>query len=122
MTRINVVPPSELSQGHLVAEYRELPRVFKQAKAAIDRGEKPDDRRNPREYKLGTGHVRFFYTRLMFLKKRQQDLIDEMLRRGYKPNYLNAPSIDDFPEEWCRDYQPTTAAIAINRARIKERS
>lgn len=28
MTRINLIPPSELHYKHLVAEYRELPRVF----------------------------------------------------------------------------------------------
>ena len=30
MTRINVIPPAELSDQHLIAEYRELPRVLKQ--------------------------------------------------------------------------------------------
>ena len=30
MTRINVVPVKELSDQHLIAEYRELPRVIKQ--------------------------------------------------------------------------------------------
>lgn len=29
MTRINVIPVSELSDQHLIAEYRELPRVLK---------------------------------------------------------------------------------------------
>lgn len=30
MTRINLVPVEELSNQHLVAEYRELPRCIKQ--------------------------------------------------------------------------------------------
>ena len=34
MTRINCVPVEELHQKHLVAEYRELPRVFRLAEAA----------------------------------------------------------------------------------------
>lgn len=28
MTRINVVPVTELTDKHLLAEYRELPRIF----------------------------------------------------------------------------------------------
>ena len=43
MTRINCVPPSELTVQHLVAEYRELPRIFALVRAAIARGERPDD-------------------------------------------------------------------------------
>ena len=35
MTRINVVPPRLLLDEHLLAEYRELPRVFALAKAPI---------------------------------------------------------------------------------------
>lgn len=34
MTRINCVPVEELSGPHLVAEYRELPRVFALAEKA----------------------------------------------------------------------------------------
>ncbi len=37
MTRINCVPVEELSGPHLVAEYRELPRVFALAQRAATR-------------------------------------------------------------------------------------
>lgn len=40
MTRINVVPVSELVDKHLVAEYRELPRIYKAAQKFYDNGEK----------------------------------------------------------------------------------
>lgn len=60
MTRINCIPPRELSREHLIAEYRELPRIFALVRAAIARGESPDDPRNPTSYTLGAGHVRFF--------------------------------------------------------------
>ena len=30
MTRINLIPVKELSDQHLIAEYREIPRVIKQ--------------------------------------------------------------------------------------------
>ena len=122
MTRINCIPPSELSGQHLVAEYRELPRIFALVRAAVARGERPDDRRNPSQYCLGAGHVRFFYGRLGFLAKRQAALVAEMLTRGYRPGFTETERLlDGFPEAWCQDWQPTPEAIAINRARIAER-
>lgn len=122
MTRINCIPPQELTGPHLVAEYRELPRIFTLARAAIERGELPDDPRNPRSYTLGKGHVRFFYPRLGFLVKRQQALIDEMLRREYQPSYRTTEHlIENIPAQWCADWHPDEAAIALNKARIAER-
>lgn len=122
MTRINCIAAQELTGPHLVAEYRELPRIFALVRAAIARGEKPDDPRNPRAYTLGKGHVRFFYSRLGFLIKRQQSLIEEMLHRGYKPSYqTTAHLIEDIPASWCADWQPDDKAICINRTRIAER-
>lgn len=71
-------------------------------------------------YRLGAGHVRFFYTRLAWLARRQESLINEMKRRGYAPQY-GAPSLAGFPAEWCGDWEPTDDAMALNRARIMER-
>lgn len=123
MTRINCIPPNELTGQHLVAEYRELPRIFALARAAIMRGEKPDDPRNPLEYRLGTGHVRFFYCRLGYLAKRQASLVNEMKTRGYKPQFDNISALlDGIPPEWRQDWIPTPEAIALNKARIKERT
>lgn len=123
MTRINCIPPTELSGPHLVAEYRELPRVFALVRAAIMRGEKPNDPRNPVEYRLGAGHVRFFYCRLGYLAQRQASLINEMRARGYQPQYDNTTALlDGLPAEWCQDWIPTPMAIAMNKARIAERT
>lgn len=123
MTRINCIPPHELSGPHLVAEYRELPRVFALVRAAIARGEKPDDPRNPLEYRLGSGHVRFFYCRLGYLAHRQASLVQEMRARGYQPQYDNALALlDGLPAEWCQSWEPTPEAVALNKARIAERT
>ncbi|MBK3746184.1 endonuclease V [Paraburkholderia aspalathi] len=122
MTRINCIPPAELTGQHLVAEYRELPRVFALVKAAILRGETHDDSRNPNTYVLGTGHVRFFYSRLGYLAERQRELIAEMQARGYSPKFTNtAELVDGIPEEWCNGWKPSEQAIALNRSRIAER-
>lgn len=122
MTRINCIPLSQLSGQHLIAEYRELPRIFALVRAAIARGESPGDPRNPPCYTLGTGHVRFFYCRLGYLVKRQSAIIAEMRARGYRPAF-DDPSrlIAGIPNEWCLDWDPPPEAIAINLARIAER-
>lgn len=122
MTRINCIPPDELTRAHLVAEYRELPRIFSLVRAAITRGESPDDPRNPTEYRLGAGHVRFFYPRLGYLAKRQAALVAEMLARGYAPGFTQTDHLlDGIPPDWCGDWQPSSQALSLNRARIAER-
>lgn len=118
MTRINCVPVTELSSKHLVAEYRELPRLYALAEAAYERGETPLD--HPDDYRLGTGHVKFFYSRMGYIAKRHRELIREMKRRGYNPSYEHV-LLPDLPRSWYRPWRPTAEAQAINRARLKER-
>lgn len=120
MTRINCVPVQELSGPHLVAEYRELPRVFALAEKAAARGGfvQPD------KYTLGKGHVIFFYTRLGYLAERQRSLVNEMKRRGYKPAYsgIERAQFPGIPDAYWAHWTPTPEALALNRARIAERS
>lgn len=120
MTRINCVPVEELSRQHLVAEYRELPRVFALAQKASIRKQF----NQPDEYTLGTGHVTFFYTRLGYLTKRHAQLVAEMLDRGYKPTFTGSlkEAYPDIPNAFWGDWEPTGEALAINRERILERS
>lgn len=114
MTRINCIPPKELSDKHLVAEYRELPRVFRLARHAPDA---------PPQYTMGRGHVMFFYNKLAWCHRRQQQLVEEMNRRGFTTNFEPSALItwqSLKPDLW-QDWVPTPEAMAINRARIKER-
>ena len=122
MTRINCVPVEELTDKHLGAEYRELPRLFGQIQKAIERGESPDDPRNPTEYKLGKGHTRFFYNKTAWLCDRYYKLVAECERRGRVVNFPTPPNtVFDIPIEWCMDWQPTAKALELNRQRIQER-
>ncbi|RMH22117.1 MAG: endonuclease [Gammaproteobacteria bacterium] len=120
MTRINVVPPSELHDKHLLAEYRELPRVFGASKKWHARGGRVRDL--PKTYRLGKGHVLFFYDKLQFCFSRQMAIYKECKRRGFNVQY--APSHDLIgwaPNYLLGNYLPTRAALRINRQRIRER-
>lgn len=123
MTRINCIPPQQLCQQHLVAEYRELPRIFGCVVKAVLRGEAADDARNPPAYVLGKGHVRFFYPHLGYLARRQASIVAEMQHRGITTNFT-PPRREDYPQvpdQWFGDWTPDAAAVAVNQARITER-
>jgi len=113
MTRINVVPPNELCNKHLIAEYRELPRVFRLAR---------EDANIPAEYTLGKGHVTFFYNKLAYLISRQTLIIEECKHRGFDVKF-NASSLKEMNknERLYGDYEPTEEALKINRKRIADR-
>jgi hypothetical protein len=122
MTRINVVPVEELSTKHLVAEYREITRLPSNLKTSLNRKSKPfNESEIPSQYTLGPGHVKFFYDKMNYLKLRFEQLVNEMLRRGYNPNY-NDSSIFNVDCKYMNDYSPTQEAIELNRNRIKERT
>jgi len=117
MTRINCIPANELTDKHLVAEYRELPRLAKHAKQKWERnpGFVP-----PGSYRMGKGHMDFFVDKGAWLAMRHRELTAEMKKRGFTVNYPIYPS-DFHPTEWMNDWAPTTEAQEINRQRIQER-
>ena len=122
MTRINLVDPRTLHSKHLLAEYRELPRVFKLVEAAQARGLSPSTIRIPPTYVLGTGHVTFFYDKLQWLERRFLLLVAECLKRGFNIQYIKVPKLADYLDaHWWNNYEPTPEAIALNVARVKDR-
>ena len=113
MTRINLVPPTELCDQHLLAEHRELTRIPN----AVAKG-KYHLTGQPTEYKLGEGHVRFFFNKMAFLKKRYDLLHAECKARGFNVQYIWNEELPQDPTLWL-DYEPTEAALALNRARSR---
>ena len=108
MTRINCVDPCLLLDQHLIAEYRELPRIFAHARAL-----KPKE--EVERYRLGSGHVRFFYPRTGFLAQRQRELISECLRRGFQISHHTAPDpIEGLDDDWT----PTVEDQRVNLERL----
>lgn len=122
MTRINTIPVSELERQHLIAEYREIGRIFDVACKAELRGYTPESYKIPAEFCLGAGHVKFFTDKLIFIEKRFTDLVNEMINRGYKPKFTSLSS-KARPKNpgWYNDWQPTIQSQTLIRSRIAER-
>jgi hypothetical protein len=122
VTRVNLICVTELHHKHLVSEYRELPRVFGLVRRAQARGLTPETVVAPASYTMGTGHVKFFYTRLAFIMWRQVLLIEEMQRRGYKPGNVETSELTaGLDAHWFGAWMPTDADIAVSRTRIQEK-
>lgn len=121
MTRINLIDVELLSDQHLAAEYRELPRIYGDVRALVSKGKKVRDVKFPSSFVLGKGHMTFFYNKLGFLVKRQQRIIDESILRGTKIQYTEPMDISDIPVEWCNDYTPRNDEVRLSNSRLIER-
>ena len=117
MTRINVgIQPVELNNQHLIAEHREIKRIPN----CIAKG-KYNMEGIPDKFKLGTGHVKFFYNKLLYLKNRYVSLYNECVKRGFNvQNYIGA--WDNIPQELMNDYKATHKDRLIIQERIHERT
>lgn len=117
MTRINVgIPPKELSRQHLIAEHREIKRIPN----VVSKG-KFNLKGQPSQFKLGIGHVKFFYTRLGYLKERYEELYSECRRRGYDVSYYG-DAWDGVPNHLMGHYQSTEHDVEIIKERINLRN
>ena len=115
MTRINVVPVTELTGQHLMAEFRELTRIPNGILAGRLQRFYPDA---PPDYVLGPGHVKFFCGRLPFLYYRYHMLLRECRERGFNVTPIWPANLPLQPGD---NYIPTPEALALNRARIAQR-
>lgn len=114
MTRINTIDPAALTDQHLMAEARELPRIFALVLSALAAARSLE---GPARYTMGTGHVRFFYTRTDYLHARQTALIAELLARGYNLTHRTAPAPIGPPSHW----KPDATDVQVNLARLRAR-
>ena len=77
----------------------------------------------PDTYRLGKGHVLFFYDKAPWLLARQRALVAEMRRRGMTARF-DAPDtlLDGIDLTQCVEvWEPTPAEVALNRERITTR-
>lgn len=125
MTRINLIDPSKLTDQHLKAEIRELNRIGSlvakyQVKPSFSKGKYSKEylsAKLPSKFSLGTGHVKFFYNKGLYLHKRFTALREELNHRGFYNFYKF-----DFRNTWCeelyQDWKPTEEDCEILKERI----
>ena len=122
MTRINLVDPSELSDQHLVAEYREIFMVGSSLQRSLKSKNWEKTLANiPKKYTLNKGHVTFFYNKGKYLYKRYELLIEEMKNRGMNPDPKRKFKTEQWPDELVNDWEPEPDDYKVIRARIKEK-
>lgn len=122
MTRINVIDPTQLTDQHLMAEYRELPMVMGSLKRTKASKAGWQFNKVPPHYTLNKGHVYFFTNKKQFLFERFNALIIELRHRGYKispaDRNIDWNVFDGIPQvEWV----PTHSCKEINAERIRTR-
>jgi hypothetical protein len=114
MTRINVVPVSELCDQHLLAEHRELTRI---PNGLLSGKLKVQYEDRPSEYTLGAGHVKFFTNKIGWLHDRYIQLTNECKSRNFYVKNI-WPENDNLSYD---SYVETEKALQINRERIRIR-
>lgn len=118
MTRINVgIHPAELPIKMLIAEHREIKRIpncIKSGRYSLDG--------IPSKFTLGAGHVKFFYNKLAYLRKRYELIYLTCTSPPYRFNvqYYGA-SFDGLPDALLGDYEPTMEDRALLVQRLHER-
>lgn len=117
MTRINIIPPKELTDQHLVAEYSEtlmlranLDRTLKSKKGFIES-------KVPEKFTLNKGHCYFFYNKGEYIHKRFESLKREMYKRGFTPIH----NLSTWPQYLRKNWRPTERDKSIVRKRIVEK-
>jgi hypothetical protein len=116
MTRINTgINAKELPDKLLLAELREIkriPNVIKSGRYNMDG--------QPKEFTLGTGHVKFFYDKLEYLLERYNNLRWEALYRGFNVSDW-ADAWEGVPPELMNNYVETQRDRTLIIERINEK-
>ena len=122
MTRINIISVSELYDQHLIAEYREITMVPAALKRTLNSKKGLDQSKIPINYTLNKGHVYFFYNKGEYLFKRYQQIIDEMKKRGFKPDIKRKFPKDIFiNNNLYNDWEPSLEDFKIIKERIESK-
>lgn len=117
-----MLQPTELTDQHLVAEYREMLMVPSALKRSINSKNGLDKSRIGSKYTLNTGHVYFFFDKGKYLKERYDSLVNEMKLRGMNPDPSRIFPTEVFEQnDLYGDWEPSIEEININLKRIEER-
>ena len=122
MTRINIIPASELHDQHLIAEYREITMVPAALRRTLNSKKGLDESKIPSTYTLNKGHVYFFYNKGEYLLKRYHEIISEMKLRGFKPDSKRKFPKDIFIDNnLYKDWNPNLEDFKVIRDRIESK-
>jgi deoxyribonuclease (pyrimidine dimer) len=122
MTRINIIPVSELHDQHLIAEYREITMVPAALNRTLNSKTGLIREKISKSFTLNSGHVYFFYDKGLYLDKRYTEIVNEMKSRGFNPDSNRVFPIDIFKDnDLYNDWTPTIEDQKLIRQRIQER-
>jgi len=121
MTRINIIPPIELTDQHLIAEYREITMVPGSLRRTLNSKSGFRQERVSETYTLNAGHVYFFYDKGRYLNNRYAELVEEMKFRGFNPDPARRFPREVFPKELYNDWMPTVEEQKVVKQRIQEK-
>lgn len=120
MTRINLIDPSHLTKRHLIAEYKEITQFLHNVK-------KSNLKDLPKNFTMGTGHVKFFYNKGEYIFDRFCSLKEELIKRSIKideekfSDRLNEILNSFDPNRGYNNYKPCKLDYLIVIERIKLR-
>ena len=126
MTRINIT--TRLSDELLVNALGEEPRVLTAVVNRIEKGKHFKD--IPKEFTLGTGHMKFFYNKCLYIWNRYTDLRFEYGKRFLKHYSLDhlesvvnkVDYIENNTPHLFNNWTPSEGDIQLVKQRILERS
>ena len=122
MTRINIIPVSELHDQHLIAEYREITMVPAALKRTLNSKVGLLKEKISKHFTLNSGHVYFFYDKGLYLDKRYTEIVNEMKSRGFNPDSTRVFPIQIFKDNnLYNDWTPMIEEQKLIRQRIQER-
>jgi len=122
MTRINIIPPEDLYDQHLIAEYREITMVPAALRRTLESKNGLDISKIPERFTLNRGHVYFFYNKGKYLNKRYNKIINAMKNRGFEPNPKRLfPKQIFIDNNLYHDWEPCLEDIRIIKQRISEK-
>lgn len=129
MTRINLaIKPNQLSDQLLLNALGEEPRILTSVIARIDSNKSFDD--IPSNFRMGTGHMKFFFDKCKLIFDRYCAMRDEYSKRfnkAYSEHHYNDVMekysyIENVHPELCNDYVASLSDRKLVYDRIMERS
>jgi len=140
MTRINFgIPVESLTDQHLLAEIRELPRIPNAVKQKIIKQfevngspaalKKAQVQVLTGPFRLGTGHVTWFNDKLAYLHERYNNLYAECLKRHFKVKFYtdlfnlfeHGSVVQDRLLKYYNHVKPTVEDVRLVKSRIAQR-